>query len=369
MKKAVALLVAASMLAMTACSTATTTETTKAASTTAAAETKAAETKAAETQAPEAKTVDLSAATESGFPDAEKTITLIVPQGAGGGTDTQARQLVEAMKKVSGFNNIIVENVTGGSTGIGTNQVINSEADGYTLLMYGTYVVCGTMTGYTDGYKGLDFITGLSMEPFMIAVKKDSPYQTLDDIIKAAKADPGAVTLGNAGATATTGVVAYGLNIACDSAFNVVSFNGGAELIPAVLGGHCDVGIFSQSEVLSNIEEMRPIAFLGDGHSVVEALAEVPNLDESGYGDLTIPSGCFRGICAPKDTPEDVKIWLADVLEAAFNSDDFQGFLTEQGLLPEYSRLADFENYNLEMIETMKPIIKATGLAAGEYAE
>ena len=48
------------------------------------------------------------------FPDPEKTITLIVPQGAGGGTDTQARQLVEAMKAVSGNNNIIVENVTGG---------------------------------------------------------------------------------------------------------------------------------------------------------------------------------------------------------------------------------------------------------------
>ena len=62
-------------------------------------------------------------------PDYEKTITLIVPQGAGGGTDTQARQLVEAMKQVSGFDNIIVENVTGGSTGIGPNQVIDAEPD------------------------------------------------------------------------------------------------------------------------------------------------------------------------------------------------------------------------------------------------
>ena len=95
---------------------------------------------------------------EAAFPDPEKTITLIVPQGAGGGTDTQARQLVEAMKEVSGNNNIIVENVTGGSTGTGTNQVIDSEADGYTLLMYGTYVICGTMTGYTDGFKELDIL-------------------------------------------------------------------------------------------------------------------------------------------------------------------------------------------------------------------
>lgn len=358
-KRLLALFMAASMVAMTGCSSAKP-EPTKAAETTAAAEVKQEETKKEETTA---------AAVESNFPDEEATITLIVPQGAGGGTDTQARQLVEAMKKTSGFNNIIVENVTGGSTGIGTNQVINSEPDGYTLLMYGTYVVCGTMTGYTDGYKGLDFISGLSMEPFMIAVKKDSPYQTLDDVIQAAKKDKGVITLGNAGATATTGVVAYGLNLACDSAFNVVSFNGGAELMPAVLGGHCDLGIFSQSEVLSNIEEMRPIAFLGDGHSVVPELAEVPNLEECGYGDLNVPSGCFRGICAPKGTPEDAKVWLADTIEAAFNSDEFQKFLNDQGMLSEYSRLEDFEKYNMEMIETMKPIIQATGLAAGEYAQ
>ena len=306
---------------------------------------------------------------EAAFPDPEKTITLIVPQGAGGGTDTQARQLVEAMKEVSGNNNIIVENVTGGSTGTGTNQVIDSEADGYTLLMYGTYVICGTMTGYTDGFKELDFITGLSMEPFVLAVNAESPYQTLDDLIQAAKADSGKVTLGNAGATATTGVVAYGLNNALESPFNVVSFNGGAELIPAVLGGHCDAGIFSQSEVLANIDGLRPLVFFGEGHSVLAELQDVPNLADAGYGDLTVPGGCFRGICAPKGTPDEVKTYLADVLEKAYNSDSFQNWLKEQGLLGDYSKLGDFEKYNGEMVESMKPIIKATGLAKGEYAE
>ena len=67
---------------------------------------------------------------EAAFPDPEKTITLIVPQGAGGGTDTQARQLVEAMKEVSGNNNIIVENVTGGSTGtVPTRSLIPRRTD------------------------------------------------------------------------------------------------------------------------------------------------------------------------------------------------------------------------------------------------
>ena len=306
---------------------------------------------------------------EATFPDPEKTITLIVPQGAGGGTDTRARQLVEAMKTVSKNNNIIVENVTGGSTGTGTNQVIDSEADGYTLLMYGTYVVCGTMTGYTDGFKKLDFISGLTMEPFVLAVNADSPYQTFEDLVDAAKANKGQITLGNSGATATTGVVAYGLNNAMEAPFNVVSFNGGAELIPAVLGGHCDAGIFSQSEVLANADGLRPLVFFGDGHSALDELKDLPNLEDAGYGDLVVPGGCFRGICTPQGTPDNVKEYLADVIEKAYNSDDFQNYMKEQGLLDAYSKLGDFEKYNQEMVETMKPIIQATGLAKGEYAE
>lgn len=303
------------------------------------------------------------------FPDPEKTITIICPQGAGGGTDTQTRQLAEAMKAVSGFNNIIVDNITGGSTGIGTNYVIDSENDGYTLLMYGTYVICGTMTGFTDGFEKMDMICGLDLEPFMIAVNRNSQFKSLKDVVEYAKANPGTVTLGNAGATATTGVVAYGLNVALDNIFNVVSFKGGAELIPAVLGGHCDVGIFSQSEVLANLDQMLPIAFLGDGHSLITEFAEVPTLSEAGYPDLKVPGGCFRGITAAKDTPAEAKAWLADTIEKAFYSDYFQSWLQKNGILNQFTKLDEFEAFNNDLVETMKPILKATGLAKGKYAE
>ena len=57
------------------------------------------------------------------------------------------------------------------------------------------------------------------------------------------------------------------------------------------------------------------------------------------------------------------------MIEKAYNSDDFQNYMKEQGLLDAYSKLGDFEKYNQEMVETMKPIIQATGLAKGEYAE
>ncbi len=307
--------------------------------------------------APEAATLD--------FPDPEKTITIIVPQGAGGGTDQQCRVFAECLKKVTGAN-FIVEDVPGGSTGIGTNQVINSEPDGYTLLMYGTYVVCGTMTGYTEGFKQLDLIAGLSLEPFTVAVHKDSKWQTFEELIEDAKANPGKITLSNAGAVATTGIVCYGINGACDDAFNVVSFSSGAEQLSAMLGKHCDAAIFDQNSVVSN-PDFRPLVFLGTEHSLVESLSSLPLLTEI-YPDWVVPNGCFRGIAAPKGTPQAVKEWLADACEKAFNEPEYQAFLKKNGILSTFSKLEDFEKFNEDMVKTMTPIVQATGLAKGEFA-
>lgn len=318
-------------------------------------------------------TVDRVATKETGAeepawtPDPEKTITIICPQGAGGSTDVQARLLAEQMQKISG-QTVIVENVTGGSTGIGTNQVIDADPDGYTLLMYGTYVICGTMTGYTDGFEKLDFVAGLSLEPFSIVVNKDSKWQTLEELIEDAKSRPGEITLGNAGAVATTGIVCYGVNLACDEAFNVVSFNGGQELTPALLGGHVDAAIYDQSSYLTNKDQLRPLVFLGSEHSVIPELSDLPLLSEAGYPDMVVPNGCFRGICAPQGTPDEVKQWLADVIEEAFNTTEFQEYLTSNGFISQFSKLDEFKKFNDEMVEQMIPIVQATGLATGKYA-
>ncbi len=300
-------------------------------------------------------------------PDPEKTITIICPQGAGGSTDVQTRLLAEQMQKVSG-QTVIVENVTGGSTGIGTNQVIDSEPDGYTLLMYGTYVVCGTMTGYTEGFEKLDMIAGLSLEPFTITVHKDSPWQTLEELINDAKSRPGEITIGNAGAVATTGIVCYGVNLACDSAFNVVSFNGGAELTPALLGRHVDAAIYDQSSYLTNKDQLRPLVFLGSEHSVIDELSTLPLLSEAGYPDMEVPNGCFRGICAPQGTPDEIKQWLADVIEEAFNTPEFQDYLKTNGFIPQFTKLDEFVQFNEDSVAQMIPIVQATGLATGKYA-
>ena len=116
--------------------------------------------------------------TAESWPDFEKTITVVVPYSAGGGTDMVFRPLIEEMKKFTDAN-IIVSNVSGAGSSKGTNEVLSLPADGYTLLASGTHTVAATLQGLTEGYKELEGIAGLNWDPFIIAVLKKKPWKSI----------------------------------------------------------------------------------------------------------------------------------------------------------------------------------------------
>ena len=295
------------------------------------------------------------------FPDPEKTITVVCPHGAGGSTDMIFRTLVEEMKKISG-QNIIVTNVTGAGSATGTNEVLNSDADGYTLLAGGTHTVAATMQGLTDGYKNMEAIVGLNLDPFIIAVRNDKPWTSFEELVKDAQSRPGKITFGNAGMGGATGVACVGINLAFDKIFNVTPFNGGADLIASVLGGHCDVGVFSQSEVVANSDSFRPLVILSDSHSSIESLKDVPTLAEVGYPEIKVPGGSYRSIMVKAGTPEEAKNWIADIAEKAFNTDSFQSFMKKNGILQQFTKLEDAKKAQDEYIAQYEPILKEAGL-------
>lgn len=300
------------------------------------------------------------AAQESQFPDPEKTFTIVVGFSAGGGTDLIFREFAECLKEVSGAN-FIISNIPGGSSATGTNELLNGEADGYTLLGSGTHTVSATLQGATAGFTQLDYIAALNWDPFVICVKKNSPYNSFAELLKAAKANPGKIVLGNAGQTGATGVASIGINLNCDKAFNVTAFNGGAELIPAVLGGHCDAGIFSQSECINNIDGLKPLVILTPARSILEKLANVPTLSESGF-DFTVPGGSFRSISVKKGTEQNAIDWLANMSEKAFNTERFQKYMKDKGLIPYFLKTTDYAKYDQTLIDSYTPILKEAGL-------
>ncbi len=304
--------------------------------------------------------VGLNANAQS-WPDEEKVITVIVPYGAGGGTDTVIRPLVEEAKKYLSAR-VQVANIGGAGSSQGTNELLNRESDGYTLLAAGTHTVGATMQGLTDGYKELEHIVGLNWDPFIIAILKSRPFQTMNELVDAAKSARGTICLGNAGMGGATGVASVAINLKFDGAFNVTPFQGGKNLRADVLGGRCEVGIFSQSEILSNADVLTPLAILYSEPSALESLADVPTLAKLGFGDLDVPGGSFKSIAVRKGAPKEAIAVLADAFEKAFNSESYQAFMAEKGLIPAFTKTSETSAYFDQLIEGFEPIIRKAGL-------
>ncbi|RKY00767.1 MAG: tripartite tricarboxylate transporter substrate binding protein, partial [Spirochaetes bacterium] len=295
------------------------------------------------------------------WPDPEKTITVVVPYSAGGGTDLIFRPLVEQMKKYTDAN-IVVSNISGAGSSKGTNEVLSRPADGYTLLASGTHTVSATLQGLTEGYKQLEGIASLNWDPFIIAVLREKPWKTMRDLVEDAKKNPGKICLGNAGMGGATGVASVGINLAFGKIFNVTPFNGGKDLRVNVLGGHCDVGIFSQSEIMANFDKLRPLVILYHEHSRIPQLANVPTLKEAGYENLKVPGGSFRAISVKKGTPQEIKVKLAEIVRKAYNTEEYQNFMKEKGLIPTYYELEELDRYFDEIVDAYIPILKEAGL-------
>ena len=153
-----------------------------------------------------------------------------------------------------------------------------------------------------------------------------------------------------------------GLSLAFNRSFNVTPFSGGNDLLANVLGGHCDAGIFSQSEILSNINELRSLVILYSEHSQLPGLAQVPTLKEAAFSDPSVPAGSFRSLSVRQGTPPDVKRKLADATRKAFESPAYQRFMKEQGLLPEYSELDALDRYFQQLVDAYVPILRDAGL-------
>lgn len=307
--------------------------------------------------------VAMSPAQANEWPNEEMVLTVVVPYAAGGGTDAAVRPLIEELRNHLPVR-IQISNIGGAGSAQGTNEVLNMPADGYAVLVSGTHTIAATMQGLTDGYRELDQIVALNWDPFIVAVLANSGIESMSDLVAAAQAAPGTICLGNAGMGGATGVASIAIDIAFGDVFNVTPFDGGQNLRTDVLGGRCEAGIFSQSEILSNPDEFRPLAILTEERSLLESLADVPNLVEAGFEALEVPGGSFRSIAVRSDTPQEAREVIAEAFAAAYESEAYQTFMAAQGIISAFSTLDAAQEYFDGLVVGYEPIVRASGLYA-----
>lgn len=261
-----------------------------------------------------------------------KDIRMIVPWGAGGGTDAIVRKISTIAEEPLPVA-IYVENIEGGLSGTGIMEVMSARPDGHTLgaLTYDS-VITVPWQGLVPGYEldKLALIARITSEPDAIMVSSDSGYESLDDLLAAAKENPGEVKVGIQGLGSRVHLAMLQLQDATDTQFQLISYPGGAgPQKEAILSGEVEA-------VITSLGDFAPLIEGGDVEPVVEfsdspnpAFPDVPIAEDAGI-DLQI--GSFIVLAAPAGTPDDSIAKLEETFHQAHQSEEFQDWLAKVGV-------------------------------------
>jgi tripartite-type tricarboxylate transporter receptor subunit TctC len=257
----------------------------------------------------------------------EKPVEVIVGYSAGGGTDVMARTVAQFLEKELN-GSVVVKNMPGAGGQIGFTEVAGAAPDGYTL---GTFNLPAALALTHDRDADYDvnsytYLANFVEDPNTITVAASSPFQTLGELLDAAKADPGAITVG---LSALGGNDHFGANMiqaASGAEFTLVPFKGASNARTAIMGGHVAAGTMTLGQTTSFPDELRVLAVLADERSPFRP--DVPTAKELGF-DVQMSS--LRGIVAPAGMDAALADQLRAALTAVNENPEFQAMMAEQG--------------------------------------
>ncbi len=286
-----------------------------------------------------------------------KTITVICPWSAGGGTDTILRGLAKQAEPFLG-QNITVVNKTGGGGAIGHGAGIRARPDGYTVTMVTFEIISLPPQGLVPfTYKDYDLLMRVNMDPAAITVPKDAPYNTIAEFVAYAKAHPGGIKVGHSGPGSVWQIAGgiFAEKAGIDLTF--VPHDGAAPAVTALVGKHIQAVSVSPAEVQGQVEagSLKMLAVMSD--SRLPNFPDVPTMKEAGYD---VSFGTWRGLAVPKGTPAEVKKVLHDAFKKGMESETFLKFAKDSGLglayLPADAWGKDLEVASTNVANTMKKL-------------
>jgi tripartite-type tricarboxylate transporter receptor subunit TctC len=293
-----------------------------------------------------------------------RPITLIVPWGAGGGTDAVARIIGALLEKDLG-QPVNVVNRTGGNGVVGHSAISTAAADGYTLGMITVEISMMHWAGLTQ-MTPADFtpLSLMNIDPAAVTVRADSPYKTLDDLVKAIKANPGKFKASGTGQGGIWHLALAGMlkDLKVDvSAAPWVPSNGAAPAMNDLAAGGIEFVTCSlpESRALIDAGKARPLTIMATQPSAL--YPQVPTLKAVTGSDWAI--GAWRGIAGPKGLPADVQAKLGAALKKIYDSKDYQTFMAGRGLGMIYADGKGFEQFMAKGDADMGQVMKALGLA------
>lgn len=275
----------------------------------------------------------------------QRDVTHIMPWSAGGGTDTAIRTFLEFVEEPLGVD-INTQNVTGAQSGVGVFRTMNARPDGYTI---GTLTWDSMITvPYFDLVPGYDtdkltYLANITLYPTILAVNAQTGWETLDDFIAAAKADPGSVTVSNSGNGGIWHLHALDMAAQLGVELNHIPFpSGSAPQREALLSGENDAAAISYATVAPAVAsgDVRVLAVMGRERD--PKLPDVPTFTELGYD---VVWGGMRVIAVPAETPQERKDALVAAMKAGFDNPEFKARAEQLGITPYWLSGAEAQEF------------------------
>lgn len=295
----------------------------------------------------------------------EKPITIIVPWAAGGGTDATARTIATALEEQLG-QTVNVVNRTGGSGVVGHTAMARAKPDGYTLGLVTGEINMMHWQGLTNlTYKDYTPIAQINFDYAGVQVAADAPYDSLESLVESIREEPkGTYTASGTGLGGVWHLAFAGFlldqGIEADKVTWIPS-QGAAPAMTELASGGIDIVPSSVPEARSMIESGRAQSLGVMSPERLASFPDVPTIEEAIGSDYTI--GEWRGIAGPKGMDPEVVATLEEALEAAYNSDTYQGFMAKQGFGTEWRNAEDFGQLMADMDEEFGKIVESVGLS------
>jgi tripartite-type tricarboxylate transporter receptor subunit TctC len=260
------------------------------------------------------------------------TIRLILPFPPGGPADVMARVVAERIGATGGPT-LVIESHPGAGTEIGTEYVARSAPDGSTLgIISNSFVVLPlTRKLKYDPFTDLVPICELATFPPLIVVNSDSPYHTLADLIDAAHAQPGVLTLATIGPATSSQMAFEMLKYAAKANITFVPFAGYTLAIQALLGNQVTAALADLASLQGQIQTGKLRALATTARKRITSLTDVPTVAELGYN---VQDEFFGGVIAPAKTPKETIAKLTEIFSTALRSPEIKAKYANYGFLP-----------------------------------
>jgi tripartite-type tricarboxylate transporter receptor subunit TctC len=307
-------------------------------------------------------TLGLAGHAQAAYP--ERPLTLIVPWGAGGGTDATARIVASLLEKEIG-QPINVVNRTGGSGVVGHSAIAEAEPDGYTLGIATVEIGMMHWQGLTeltsDNYTSLALV---NEDPAAVTVRADAEWEDLGALVEEVKADPGKLKASGTGQGGIWHLAIAGLlsELGLDPASVVwVPSEGAAPGLQDLVAGGVDLvpASIPEARALLDAGRVKSLAVMSSDRNA--AFPDVPTTQETVGVSWNI--GAWRGIVGPKDLPDEVKDVLIPALEKVYNSAEYKEFMGGRGFGMRWAAGDEFATFMKESDTNLGDVMKKVGLA------